>query len=380
MITRPTIATAHVAFVLTGTVTTLLGPLLPVLAGRWALDDEHAGYFFTAQFAGSMLGVALSGPLVTRFGFAGGLTAGLAAMAAGVGALGFAAWPQALFCVACYGVGLGVTIPATNLLVAEAAPARRAEALNILNLAWGVGAVAAPPVFAWLAARNRHDAFLAGLAAALLLIMAVHIALTSRGYGEPVLDASSVPVPAMRWLSPAFVVYGALFFIYVGTENALAGWSAAFAQRLDTDPIAVSTPSFFWAGLLLGRAIAPLLFPRMSEAVLVQGGLALSALGVIVVLAAANLALVMTGAAISGAGLSIVFPTTIAQLSRRFAGASARAASGAFALAGLGGATVPWLVGFWSTAAGSLRAGLVVPLLGCFMMMALHTYRSRRAA
>jgi MFS transporter, FHS family, glucose/mannose:H+ symporter len=378
--TRATIATAHVAFILTGTVTTLLGPLLPVLVARWELDDARAGYLFTAQFVGSMLGVALSGRLVTRFGFARGLSAGLAAMAAGVGALGVVAWPQALVCVACYGVGLGITIPATNLLIADAKPERRAEALNILNLAWGIGAVAAPPAFAWFAARDRVDAFLFSVAASLVGIMAVHVSLTRRVRAEAVREASGTPAPAVRWRSPAFLVYGALFFVYVGTENALAGWIAAFAQRLDAAPIAVSTSAFFWAGLLGGRAVAPLVFRRSREAVLVQGGLALAALGVALVLTAANLAGVMAGAAISGLGLSIVFPTTIAQLSQRFAGASAPAAAAAFALAGLGGATVPWLVGFWSTAAGSLRAGLVVPLLGCFTMMALHAYRSRSVA
>ena len=87
LIPRHTIA-AHVAFVLAGTVTTLLGPLLPVLAARWSLDDARAGYFFTAQFAGSMLGVALSGTLVSRFGYGRGLSTGPAAMATGVGALG----------------------------------------------------------------------------------------------------------------------------------------------------------------------------------------------------------------------------------------------------------------------------------------------------
>jgi len=372
------IATAHVAFVLTGTVTTLLGPLLPVLAARWSLDDAHAGYFFTAQFAGSMLGVGLSGALVTRFGFARAVAVGLAAMAAGVGALGVVAWPEALLFVACYGIGLGITIPATNLLVADAAPERRAQALNILNLAWGIGAVASPPVFAWFAARNRVDAFLFSLAASLVVIMAAQVGFTrTRRRADPAQQASRRPAPVIRWRSPGFLVYAALFFVYVGTENALAGWIAAFAQRLDTAAIATSTPAFFWAGLLLGRAVAPLLLSRVTEAVLVQGALSLAAIGVVLVLASGSLAGVMASTAICGFGLSIVFPTTIAQLSRRFADASARAAAAAFACAGLGGATVPWLVGVWSTAAGSLRAGLVVPLIGCLSMIALHAYRAR---
>jgi fucose permease len=378
MTRTPLVAIAHVAFVLTGTVTTLLGPLLPVLAARWSLDDARAGYFFTAQFAGSMVGVALSGILVTRLGFARTVAAGLAAMAAGVGVLGVSAWPGALLCVGGYGMGLGITIPATNLLVAETAPDRRAEALNILNLAWGLGAVAAPPVFAWFAFRERVDSFLFSLAASLVMVMLAQLAFARSVRSSHSGDiAARRPTTVFVWRSPAFLVYAALFFVYVGTENAFAGWIAAFAQRLDTAAIAASTPAFFWAGLLLGRAVAPLVLRVASETALVQGGLVLAAGGVVLVLTAAGLAGAIAGAAVGGFGLSIVFPTTIAQLSARFGDASGKAAAAAFACAGFGGATVPWLVGAWSTAAGSLRAGLTIPLVGCLTMMALHAYRAR---
>ena len=57
----PARATLYAAFVLTGIVTTLLGPVLPVLVSWWGLDDGDAGVLFVAQFAGSMLGSAISG-------------------------------------------------------------------------------------------------------------------------------------------------------------------------------------------------------------------------------------------------------------------------------------------------------------------------------
>ncbi len=47
-----------------------------------------------------------------------------------------------------------------------------------------------------------------------------------------------------------------------------------------------------------------------------------------------------------------------------------------FALASLGGATIPWLVGFISTQIGSLRAGLVVPLIACLFMLVLLRHLS----
>jgi fucose permease len=382
MITRSAVIAAHAAFVLTGTVTTLLGPLLPALATRWSLDDARAGYFFTAQFAGSMAGVAVSGTLVSRYGFQVALSVGLAVMALGVGGLGLAAWPGALLLVACYGVGLGIAIPSTNLFVAEAAPNRRSAALNILNLAWGAGAVLAPPVFAWFASRQGANAFLFGLAAALVAAIVGIVLLPSPTPGgeqraelRDVQPARSGPL--RWWRSRVFLVFGALFFVYVGTENALAGWVALYAQRLEASATAASTPAFFWGALLAGRALAPALLRWLGEARLVQSGLLLAALGVVFLLSATTLTGVMLSTSVCGLGLATVFPTTIAQLSREFAGASARAAAAAFALAGLGGATVPWLVGVWSTHAGGLRAGLAIPLIGCLAMIALHGYRAR---
>jgi len=75
------------AFVLTGVVTTFLGPILPVLASRWGLSDSRSGYFFTAQFLGSMLGVGISSFLLPRSGFRFSLGLAYLLMAGGVSGL-----------------------------------------------------------------------------------------------------------------------------------------------------------------------------------------------------------------------------------------------------------------------------------------------------
>ena len=82
----------HAAFVLTGVMTTLLGPMLPVFFARWALSDSQAGYLFTAQFATSILGVAISSALVQRYGYRLTLVFGLGFMALGAGVLAHASW------------------------------------------------------------------------------------------------------------------------------------------------------------------------------------------------------------------------------------------------------------------------------------------------
>src|SRR5207253_9109895 len=77
----------HAAFVLTGVMTTLLGPMLPVFSARWTLSDSQAGYLFTAQFASSILGVAISSVLVQRFGYRLTLVLGLGLVALSAGVL-----------------------------------------------------------------------------------------------------------------------------------------------------------------------------------------------------------------------------------------------------------------------------------------------------
>ena len=54
-------ALVHIAFVLTGVVTTFLGPLLPALALRWRLVDAQTGSFFAAQFTASIVGAGVTG-------------------------------------------------------------------------------------------------------------------------------------------------------------------------------------------------------------------------------------------------------------------------------------------------------------------------------
>src|ERR1700734_3372515 len=59
-------AVLHAGYVVAGIVTTLMGPVLPILIGRWALSDQRAGLFFTAEFCGSMVGVSTLGALIGR--------------------------------------------------------------------------------------------------------------------------------------------------------------------------------------------------------------------------------------------------------------------------------------------------------------------------
>lgn len=363
---------AHAAFVPTGIVTVLLGPLLPSLIARWTLNDSQAGYLFTAQFASSTLGVALSGIMVTRFGFRLPMVVGLMVAAAGVAGIPLSTFGFGLACVGLYGFGQGLSIPACNLSVAEENRERSGAALNLLNFSWSVGAVSCPFLLAAFTRAHHASLFLYSVAAVLFLVSLAILAI-------PVVETVSKRDKAdLRWealkTNRFLYLLGVVFFLYVGVENAVGGWLAAYAKRVTgtSGTSWVMTPSFYYAAMLLGRGAAPVLLRQMNEVNLARAGMMTSVAGMGLLLAAHSMGLVFVAAAITGLGLAAVYPITISMLSRKFGPAASRIGSVMFFIANLGGASIPWLVGFASTRSSSLRVGLSVPLLAALVILSAY--------
>src|SRR5215468_11433658 len=78
---------AYAMFVPTGAITVMLGPLLPTLSAQWGLNDTHAAYLITAQFAGALVSTVSTSALAPRWGFCRTIAAGQILMAMGAAAL-----------------------------------------------------------------------------------------------------------------------------------------------------------------------------------------------------------------------------------------------------------------------------------------------------
>jgi fucose permease len=366
----------HAGFALTGILTTLLGPILPALSTRWRLDDAQAGFLFTAQFLGSLSGALISGRMALRFGVGATITAGFAIASAGVTAASAGPYISGLGGVATWGLGLGLIIPSVNLLVAELNPGRRAAALNVLNFAWGIGAVAAPPAIAAALRSADLRPLLLGLAALLAAAaLAVWATRVDVAAGETAPDAAGVWRSSWIWLTGAFL------FLYVGVENGLAGWMPSYAVRVLRLPYGAmaAAQGGFWGAILGVRLLAPALLRRMPAPLLIVCGLALASLGMLLLLASADAWSLVAGALLAGTGLAAVFPTAVALFTERAGAQGARVTGAVFAMAALGGATVPWAVGALSTRFDSLRLALAAPLAGSLLMMVLQLRATRDA-
>ena len=356
-------------FIVNGIIITFIGPILPFFISKWHLDDGHAGLFFSSQFIGSFVGVLGSSVLVPVKGFKPAITLGLSMMGVGFALFDAPYYILALSASVFFGVGYGLMTPGANLWVAESYGDRRASALNVVNLAWGVGAVFCSPLVL-LAIRTHHiDALLyaVGAACCALALVLLRLPFANAAHHEKTADAKGANATSLG----VAALLGVLFFVYVGTENALSGWAAAHAKRAavwDSNAWTLA-PMFFFGGLLGGRAAGAAILLRLREVIVAVGGLLLAGFGDFTFLSAETWPVLFVGAFFAGLGLSSVYPIFIAWLSKWF-GPRARSVGGVlFALASLGGAAMPPLVGVVSRATQSLRFGLLVPFAGCAAML-----------
>jgi MFS transporter, FHS family, glucose/mannose:H+ symporter len=351
-------------------ITVILGPLLPLLSSRWGLNDTQAGYLVTAQFIGCLFATLASGEILPWLGFRWTMVIGLAFMTFGTATLMASSYAWAITAVSCNGTGIGLASPTTNLLVARTTADRRASSLNLLNFFWSAGAMACPFLVAAFQSEGRIQVFVLLVAGSVVVLM---VALIMTPMQVPVQDAHPAqPRSRLQYLrTPTAVLLGTLFFVYIGTESSFGLWLATYAKRsIDAGGTWWATaPSYFYGALLLGRLAAPLVLREISDVKLARLGAGLAGMGGATLIAVHSLPGIAICAALTGFGLSTLYPIAIGFLSASFGTAASRIGGTLFSIATLGGAIVPWLVGFVSTHSGSLRMALLVPLLGCLAIV-----------
>jgi MFS transporter, FHS family, glucose/mannose:H+ symporter len=363
----------QLAFIPTGVLTTLLGPMLSILIARWALSDTQAGNLFVAQFLAQLAGVLLSAVLLARVGFRPSFLSGLLLMAAGVSLIYTGGPWLGMASVAVYGLGIGLITATDNLLVAEVNVHSKSSAVSLLNFFWGVGAVACSLLVAWSHAHGLLPMFL-GLVALSLLVLFLAV----RDLPFPGAVKSSEHHVDWRVVlrRPAIWLFATVFFVYPGVETAVGGWVGSYVSRMSVHEARMASmmPAFFWFAMMMGRGPGSLLLPFLSERRVLQAGFTLASVGIGCLLWVPSLPGVIGGTLLTGLSYAALYPITVARLSHRFGVAARSIGSVMFALAAIGPAMIPWMVGMISQTTGSLRAGLAVPLVGTLLLLLIHLW------
>jgi MFS transporter, FHS family, glucose/mannose:H+ symporter len=364
---KPPFAVLCFGFVVCGVVTVLPGPLLPLLAARWGLRDVQSGAYFTALFAASTVAAILA-PRRMRWS----LPRGYALMTVGVFTLAVAARALtptlanelALGAFAMIGLGIGLSVTATNLLVGNIEKEFRARRLSIVNLWWGIGAVACP----WIVAAAEDAATLrlflglvgfASLAAFVLLLPLRE---------EPRAATRNSGRPAELWV---LVYFAVMLFLYVGVENTVGGWIATYANRFSGMTLVHSSlmVSVFWFTLLGGRGLGSQALKTWPERAVLVAGMGLALTAVVMLMSPQSEAAVVAAIAAAGLGLGPIFPVGVSRMLARLA--DHRRTGWVFATCAGGGAVLPWITGLVSTRTGSLRASFAVPVVALAAILLL---------
>lgn len=368
----PTAGLMHVGLMLTGLGTALLGPILPLLARQWGLQDAQSGMLLLAQFCGAFTGGVMVAKDLRR-----SLLAGMAAACVGFGVFALA-HGLGMACAGLFvgGFGCGQLITALNVLAGRRYMERRGSMLAALNFSWSFGAMLSPLLAAWLtpkfAVRSLLEVF-----AALFLLCGFWLAVQMSGTAEEAVQqgeagGASGVYKGLGWT--VFVYFGALLFLYGGMETSLSGWLTTYALRYGDKTLAVSesTTLLLWMALTVGRAGTSLLLLKFSDRIVQRVGLGLAAVFTAALARAHTTAGIAAFAVLLGLSMAPFFPTTFSLLIARRP--TARQAGIVVAVSGLGAAALPWLMGVMSTRTGSLQAALVLPLGAAVVLLGMSLF------
>jgi fucose permease len=358
---RPSVLLLYLGFLGTGALTVLLGVVLPKVAAAWHLTDSQSGMLLMTLFAGSSLGA-----LFVRKHFQRTLSYGYLLIPAAGALLIIAPRVVAVPAIFLYGVGLGMAMTSTSMLVGRLFPQRRGAALSFLNFCWSIGSTLCPLLIARVP--NQLSPATLGMAVAVTALPFAALPLLGG------LQATALPVPPGRELDTSFrtlAIFALAGFLYVGVEGTVGGWLTTFALRTVAWSYARSSlaAACFWGAVLAGRGLAPLVLEKISEIRLFRLAVLALIAGLAMLVAARSPWLLLAGTLCSGLALAPIFPLVLSLFMAR-AGES-KNTGWVFMLSGFGGAVMPWMTGILSTEAHSLRIGLLVPFAGSLMLLCM---------
>jgi MFS family permease len=358
-----------------GAATTLYGPSLIYLSEETGRTPASLGTLFVFHWFGFFASTLVANRVARRFEMRQSVLVGVALLGAGVLGLIALPYPLNVGSALLVGLGAGMLEVVLNRLIELLAGDEPAAALTKLHSTWGLGAVVIPLVVAggeWLGWgwRGAGGAVLAG---ALLTAR-----LASRWPEFEVDHGADVQWSGFPWRSTALFV--ALFLIYVGLETAVGGWATTFFSKIGKGAfLGAFATSFFFLTFSIARITLAAATDRLGFGRAVRMGTGLGALALLLTLFPS---LALIGFGLAGIAFSIVFPTMLAWAARRHPDVRAQMASMSIAAAGLGGVSLPYLVGQGVEVFGapSLTPMLIALALAVFALTFLEHETSPRPA
>ncbi len=351
----------------------LIGPSLPDLARNNNTDLASAGAIFTALYLGSIPAQLVSGWLNDKYGPIAVMVIGMVIMAVGLLAVTQShSLPLTLALMAFAGVGDGALVVGANVIVAQTFARRRATALSLMNVFYGVGAIVGP-VLVGVSLGIWQTALPAMAVVSLLLVLLLPV---TRGLNkghreliarteEPKQDREAAGQGGI-YRSPLLWLLAAMMLLYVGTEIGIGGWISTYTQR--TALIGTETAAFmasvFYLALTGGRLVGAALGTRLRSEQLLMVSLAGAMIGGVgLLLGVGNIGLTIGSVVVTGATFGPIYPTVLAVTAARFSSNAGKAAALVMAVGSVGGVIFPWMFGLLLVGLGAQSVAQFIALL-----------------
>jgi fucose permease len=163
-----------------------------------------------------------------------------------------------------------------------------------------------------------------------------------------------------------------LLFFHFGNEWAIAGWLPLFfILRLGMSPTtALILLGLYWLSLMLGRAGAQALLPRVRHGRILMWSVVASIFGCTILIFTDNLFGAVSGTLLVGFGFAPIYPLVVEKIGTRFPHYHPGFFNGIFSLALTGGLLAPATLGYLAEAYG-IGIVMMLPMIGSVIVFVL---------
>jgi FHS family glucose/mannose:H+ symporter-like MFS transporter len=158
------------------------------------------------------------------------LAGGFILTACGCAALNFDAWILTLAAIFLFGIGIGLTIPAVNLLTVKLNQEKSSSALSTINFFWGFGAILCKP-FVDLAS-SPESIFLPTFFLCFAFLLFSGAFLVSNFDEDFNQNEDSTDFVKPIWTTGTAWLITIFNFVHIGVESSVGGWITTYESRL----------------------------------------------------------------------------------------------------------------------------------------------------
>jgi len=363
--TRQLILAAVLTILVYGVIASMLGTIMPT----FKLTEEQNGNIALAQALGLVIASLSVGPLIDARGKKTALVLGLGIITAALFSLPHAeGYGQHMAVFFGLGFGGGVIVTAANSLASDIGESRRATALNLLNLFFGLGGLATPFIAANLLSGDAVAlCYLAAVLAAITFLLNLVTPMPAPTGGQSVKLSE-----AARLLGrPSLYLLALFLFLYVACEVGVWNWLTKYLiGRGIPETSALNILSLGFAlGLLVGRVVVSRILINVSSINVTLASSVLMAVTTYLMLNTSDPTIAWIAVFCAGLSMAPVFPTTLAIVGDTFPRMTATAFGIVITCGWIGLAVSSRIIGSIANSSGLGRALLLIPVFSVVMIL-----------